>query len=82
MESAWSLELSRELAEAVATAAAWRGMTPDCYVREVLARATGLDAELAAAIKEGEDDLAAGRLHTQEELATKFGVRRDRRQAA
>ena len=82
MESAWGLELSRELADAVATAAAWRGITPDRYAHEVLDRATRLDAELAAAIKEGEDDLAAGRFLTQEEVEAKFGVRRDQRQAA
>jgi len=37
---------------------------------------------LEAFLKVGEDDLTAGRVHTQEEVETMFNVRRDKRRAA
>ena len=77
-----SMNLAGELAAAVNAAAAWRGISPEQYVREVVATATRLDAELAADIKEGEDDLAAGRFYTQEEVEAMFNVQREGRRAA
>ena len=82
MEDAPSVTLTPELAGAVDAAAAWRGMTVEQYIREVVAVAARLDAELAADLREGEDDLAAGRFYTQEEVEAMFAVKRERRRAA
>ena len=82
MAAARSIELAPALSAAVETAAAWRGMSFEEYVRAVVATAAHLDAELAADIKEGEDDLAAGRFYTQEQMEDMFNVRREQRRAA
>ncbi len=82
MEDARSITLTPEIAGAVNAAAAWRGMTVEQYVRKVVAVAAQLDAELAADIKDGEDDLAGGRFYTQEEVEAMFAVKRERRRAA
>ena len=82
MEVKQSVELSAALAATVAAAAEWRGMSIEQYVQAVVTRAARLDAELAADIKEGEDDLAAGRSYTQEEVEAMFNVRREQRRAA
>ena len=82
MTTVRSVDLPAELAATIASAAAWRGMTVEQYVSAVLTRAARLDAELAADIKQGEDDLAAGRSHSQAEVEAMFGVRREQRRAA
>lgn len=52
----------------------------------IVARAIAdfLDREeaLLVAIKEGEADIAAGRVHSQEEVEAMFGIERDERHAA
>jgi predicted transcriptional regulator len=40
------------------------------------------EAALVAAIREAEDDVAAGHVHTQDEVEAMFGVDRSRRDAA
>lgn len=40
------------------------------------------EENLIAAIKEGEADIAAGRVHSQDEVEAMFGVKRDERHAA
>lgn len=82
MSKSHLVELASDLAAAATAAAAWRGMTLDRYVREVLTTAARLDAELAANIKEGEDDFAAGRSYSQAEVEAMFGVHREQRDAA
>ena len=77
-----SVRFDSALADAVASAAAWRGLTLEEYVRQVVAIASRLDAKLAADLKEAEDDLDAGRFYTQEQVEAMFKVRRDQRDAA
>lgn len=76
------IRLTPELRVAVERAATFRGMSADTYVSEVLSIAARLDAELAADLKEAEDDIAAGRVCTQKEVEAKFNVRREQRSAA
>ena len=82
MTEAQSVQLDPALADAVAAAAAWRGVSLEDYVRQVVAIASRLDAKLAADLKEAEDDLHAGRFYTQEQVEAMFNVRRDQRDAA
>lgn len=82
MNEAQSVQLDPALADAVASAAAWRGLSIEQYVREVVGIASRLDAKLAADLKEAEDDLDAGRFYTQEQVEAMFSVRRDQRDAA
>ena len=82
MAAARSVDLSPTLAAAAETAAAWRGLTVEQYVRKVVTAAARLDAELAADIKVGEEDIAAGRVYTQDQIEEIFNVRREHRRAA
>ena len=82
MTEAQSVQLDPALADAVAAAAAWRGVSLEDYVRQVVAIASRLDAKLAADLKEAEDDLDAGRFYAQEQVEAMFNVRRDQRDAA
>ena len=77
-----TLVLDAELVAAVEAAATFRGMSPSEYVREIVTLASRLDAELAADLKEAEDDIAAGRFYTQEQVEAMFNVRREQRNAA
>lgn len=74
--------LETDVSAAVAKAAAFRGMSPAQYVQDVVTIATKLDVELAASLKEAEDDFAAGRFYTQEEVEAMFSVRREQRSVA
>ena len=76
------LRLTPELIGAVTAAAAFRGMSPGQYVQEVVAVATRLDAELAADLKEADEDFESGRFYTQEQVEAMFNVQREQRSAA
>ena len=82
MNDARSVQLDSTLADAAASAAAWRGVSLEQYVREVVAIASRLDAKLAADLRDADDDLNAGRFYTQEQVEAMFNVRRDQRDAA
>ena len=77
-----AIRVSAEAAAAASSAAAWRGISLEQYVDRAVAHVARQDAELAAALKEAEDDIAAGRVHTQQEVEIMFGVERERRDAA
>ena len=82
MTEAATLQLDPELTASVQAAANWRGMSLQEFALAAISEAVRSDAELAALIKEGEDDIAAGRVFTQEEVEAMFGVNRERRDAA
>ena len=77
-----AIHVSADVAAAANSAATWRGMSLETYVEKAVAHIARQDAELAAALREAEDDLAAGRVHTQQEVESMFGVERERRDAA
>ena len=76
------LHLKPELADTVIAAARFRGMSVERYVEEVVSIAAKLDADLAADLLEADEDLAAGRFYTQEQVEARFGVKREQRNAA
>ena len=82
MTDAITLRLDSELTASVGAAADWRGVSLQEFALAAIADAVRSDAELAVLIKEGEDDIAAGRVYTQEEVEAMFGVDRERRDAA
>lgn len=51
-------------------------------VSRAIARFVDEEEALIGAIKEGEADIAAGRVRSQEDVEALFGVRRDERNAA
>ena len=63
-----AIDLGNEVAVAAASAAAWRGVSLEDYVREVVATAARMDAELAAFVQEGVDSADRGELVSQEEM--------------
>ncbi|UVO51502.1 hypothetical protein M0208_13685 [Sphingomonas sp. SUN019] len=70
------IELDRELQDAAQAAAAWRDMSLQEYARQVIARASEMDAELAAFVQEGIDSADRGELISQEEMEAWFEARR------
>lgn len=82
MTASAPIHLKPELLETVGTAAKFRGMSVERYVDEVLSTAAKLDADMAADLREADEDFAAGRFHSQEEVEKMFGVQREHRDAA
>ena len=52
------------------------------HIARAIERYVAEEGQLLAMILEGEADIAAGRVHTQEEVEAMFAVRRGRRDAA
>ncbi len=63
------------LRQSLAAAAAWRGMSVAHYCHEVLARATRMDADLAASVQQGLDDIERGAVFSQGEIEDWFEAR-------
>lgn len=75
MTEARSIDLSKDVAAAATSAAAWRGVSVEEYVRDVVATAARMDAELAAFVQEGIDSAERGEIVTQEEMEAWFEAR-------
>ncbi len=67
-----SLSFEGELLDSLRAAAAWRDTSLEQYIRSALERASRMDAEFAAFVQVGLDDIDAGRVHTQEEVEAWF----------
>ena len=67
-----AIPLDRDLQDAVQAAAAWRGLSLEDYTRQVLARASQMDAELEAFVQEGIDSADRGELISQEDMEAWF----------
>jgi len=70
-----TFELDETLTIAVEAAADWRGMSVIEYLREVIATASSMDAELASFVQEGIDSADRGDLLSQEEMKAWFEAR-------
>lgn len=70
-----TFDLDETLASAVQSAADWRGVSTADYLREVIATASSMDAELASFIQEGIDSADRGDLISQEDMEAWFEAR-------
>lgn len=82
MTAVVTTRISNDLAEQLDALAVDLDRSRAWIMARAIERFVADEGELIAAIKVGEADLAAGRVHTQEEVEALFGVKRDERRAA
>ncbi|WP_052075700.1 hypothetical protein [Sphingomonas taxi] len=69
------LDMDESLRTALHAAAAWRHMSVDDYLRDVIGTAVRMDTELAAFVQEGIDSADRGELISQDEMEAWFEAR-------